>query len=224
MNREDYLTFTQPDHYSACRDSYYQPREEPPAAQGPWVLRVMGVDPGFASCGVVVLEQREGQVKALLGTVLRTKKADKKVLRDLRVSADDQRRMRTFWAGLQSAAVAGLPQALAVETYAPQPGRNGGNAWKAAMVYGMVQGFGLANGLQVLPFLPSDLKRAFANRASASKQAVADVVLEQVPGLKAFLKGLPEGQHEHLTDAAGHALLGLREMAEMRRMMGLAVP
>jgi len=27
-----------------------------------------------------------------------------------------------------------------------------------------------------------------------------------------------------VTDAAGHALLGLREMAEMRRMMGVAVP
>ena len=55
-------------------------------------------------------------------------------------------------------------------------------------------------------------------------QAVADVVLGQVTGLAAFLDRLPAGQHEHVTDAAGHALLGLREMAEMRRMMGVAVP
>ena len=187
-------------------------------------LRVMGVDPGFASLGVVVLEQRQGQIQALAANVLRTKKASKKVLRDLRISADDQRRLRSFWDGLQGIAALHSPQALAVETYAPQPGRGGGNAWKAAVVYGLVQGLGLAQGLQVLPFVPSDLKRVFTRSASASKQAVADVVLGQVTGLAAFLDQLPAGQHEHVTDAAGHALLGLREMAEMRRMMGVAVP
>jgi Holliday junction resolvasome RuvABC endonuclease subunit len=187
-------------------------------------LRVMGVDPGFASCGVVVLEQREGQVKALAANVLRTKKASKKALRDLRVSADDQRRLRAFWEGLQGIAAVHAPQALAVETYAPQPGRTGGNGWKAAVVYGLVQGLGLSQGLQVLPFLPADLKRVFTNSTSASKEAVADVVLTQVTGLAAFLDRLPAGQHEHVTDAAGHALLGLREMVEMRRMMGVAVP
>jgi hypothetical protein len=72
--------------------------------------------------------------------------------------------------------------------------------------------------------VPSDLKRVFTSSASASKEAVADVVLGQVPGLAAFLDRLPAGQHEHVTDAAGHALLGLREMVEMRRMMGVAVP
>ncbi len=187
-------------------------------------IRVMGVDPGFASLGVVVLEQRQGQIQALAATVLRTKKASKKVLRDLRVSADDQRRLRAFWDGLEGIAVAHAPQALAVETYAPQPGRGGGNAWKAAVVYGLVQGLGLSHGLQVLPFLPGDLKRVFTSRASASKQAVGDVVLGQVVGLAAFLDKLPAGQHEHLTDAAGHALLGLREMVEMRRLMGVAAP
>jgi hypothetical protein len=65
-------------------------------------------------------------------------------------------------------------------------------------VYGLVQGLGLAQGLQILPFLPTDLKRVFTNSASASKEAVADVVLGQATGLAAFLDRLPAGQHEHV--------------------------
>lgn len=184
-------------------------------------LRVMGVDPGLASLGVVVLEVRQGSLHALAAQVLRTKKASKKALRDLRVSADDQRRICALWAGMDAIATAHRPHALAVETYAPQPGRTGGDAWKAAVVLGLVQGLGLAHGCQVLPFLPSDLKRVLARKASASKQEVADVVLGRVGGLAARLAAIPAGQHEHATDAAGHALLGLEEMQAMRRMMGM---
>lgn len=187
-------------------------------------LRVMGIDPGFASLGVAVLEQRAGIVRALAADVVRTKKASKKALRDLRVSADDLRRVRAFWDGLDALVRAYEPQAVAVETYAPQPGRTGGNAWKAAMVYGLALGLGFSQKLQVLPFLPLDLKQKLARKSSASKQAVAEVVCGQVSGLEVFLGALPAGQHEHVTDAAGHALLGLREMVTMRQMMGVAVP
>lgn len=184
-------------------------------------LRVMGVDPGLASLGVVVIEAGGDRIHALAAQVLRTKKASKKALRDLRVSADDQRRIRALWAGMDALAAAHRPHALAVETYAPQPGRMGGDAWKAAVIYGLVQGLGLAHDCQVLPFLPSDLKRVFARKASASKQEVADVVLGRIDGLAALLAAIPKGQHEHATDAAGHALLGLEEMRAMRRMMGM---
>jgi Holliday junction resolvasome RuvABC endonuclease subunit len=185
------------------------------------MLRIMGVDPGLASLGVVVIEARPGRLHVLAADVLRTKKASKKALRDLRVSADDQRRIRVLWAGMHAIATTYRPDVLAVETYAPQPGRTGGDAWKAAVIYGLVLGLGLAHRCHVLPFLPSDLKRGLARKASASKQEVADVVLGRIDGLAGLLAAIPAGQHEHATDAAGHALLALEEMQSVRRMLGM---
>jgi Holliday junction resolvasome RuvABC endonuclease subunit len=184
-------------------------------------IRCIAVDPGLASLGVAVLELRAGLAFALAATVLRTKKADKKVLRDLRVSADDLRRLSSFWRPLHELVRAHKPQALAVETYAPRQGKSGSNGWKAAMAYGMVVGLGLAHGLTIIPLRPDDLKRQFTGRASASKGEVGAAVVGQVSGLAELLSPLPAGQHEHVTDAAGHALLGLFEMIELRRSMGM---
>lgn len=184
------------------------------------VLRCMAVDPGFASLGVAVLELRAGLSFALAATVIRTKKADAKALRDLRVSADDLARMRALWGPLDALVREHRPNALAVETYAPRPGQSGSNGWKSAMVYGLVVGLGLAHGLTVIPLRPDDLKRQLTGRASASKEDVGAAVIGQVSSLAEFLTHLPAGQHEHVTDAAGHALLGLHEMLELRRSMG----
>jgi Holliday junction resolvasome RuvABC endonuclease subunit len=192
-------------------------REELPMT----TLRVMGVDPGFASMGVTVLEAHAGRVQVISAEVLRTKKATKKALRDMRVSADDQRRLRAFWVPLHHTIKAFKPQGLAVETYAPQRGRGGGNAWKVAMAYGLVHGVGLAHGLAIMSFQPADLKRTFPGKLSASKEEVATILFDQVDGLEVYLQQLPSGQHEHVTDAAGHALLGLFEMIELRRSMGM---
>jgi Holliday junction resolvasome RuvABC endonuclease subunit len=183
-------------------------------------IRCIAVDPGLASLGVAVLELRAGLAFALAATVLRTKKADQKLLRDIRVSADDLRRLRSFWRPLHELVRAHKPQALAVETYAPRPGQSGSSGWKAAMVYGLVVGLGLAHGLTVIPLRPDDLKRQFTGRASASKDDVGTAVVGQVSGLAELVAKLPKGQHEHVTDAAGHALLGLHEMVELRRSMG----
>jgi Holliday junction resolvasome RuvABC endonuclease subunit len=184
------------------------------------VIRCMAVDPGLASLGVAVLELRAGLAFALAATVIRTKKADAKALRNLRVSADDLVRLRALWRPLDDLVRAYRPHALAVETYAPRPGQSGSNGWKSAMVYGLVVGLGLAHGLTVIPLRPDDLKRQFTGRASASKDDVGAAVIGQVSSLAELLATLPTGQHEHVTDAAGHALLGLHEMLELRRSMG----
>jgi Holliday junction resolvasome RuvABC endonuclease subunit len=185
------------------------------------VIRCMAVDPGLASLGVAVLELRAGLAFALAATVLRTKKADKKALRDIRVSADDLRRLSAFWRPLHELVREHRPHALAVETYAPRPGQAGSSGWKAAMVYGLAVGLGLAHGLTIIPLRPDDLKRQFIGRANASKGEVGAAVVGQVSGLAELLSPLPAGQHEHVTDAAGHALLGLFEMIELRRSMGM---
>jgi Holliday junction resolvasome RuvABC endonuclease subunit len=206
----------------ACQhDRTRHPARVEGAMSEPATLRVMGVDPGLASLGVAVIEKREERVMALAARVLRTKKASQKMLRDLRVSADDQRRLGELWDGLVAIVTAHRPQGLAIESYAPQPGRGGSGGWKSAVVYGVVYGLGRANDCTVLPFWPGDLKRKLTGKASASKDEVATVVLGEVAGLAELLHKIPRTQREHVTDAAGHALLGLREMLAMRRMMGM---
>ena len=183
-------------------------------------LTVMGIDPGFASTGVVVLEKQMGQKPSCLyAGVIRTKKAEKKDRRGLRVTADDSRRMREVWNALVYHYASFEPQVLAFEVYTPYRAQ-GGSAWKAARVEGAVQMFGLERGMLVLPFLPQDLKRNFCGKLSASKGEVQEAVVMKVESLDVAIQKLSKGMHEHAADAAGHAYLAFEEVYRLRAMMG----
>jgi Holliday junction resolvasome RuvABC endonuclease subunit len=183
-------------------------------------LTVMGVDPGMASTGVVILTKAEGEKPICQHVeVIRTKKAEKKDRRGLRVTADDSRRMREIWNGLADVHQAHRPQALAFEVYTPYRAQ-GGTAWKAARIEGAVQMFGLERQMLVLPFLPQDLKRNFCGKLGASKQEVQDAMALKVESLEAMMLRLPKTIREHVADAAGHAYLAFEEIYRMRSMMG----
>lgn len=183
--------------------------------------RVMGIDPGFTSQGVVVLSQETtgATIQLMYAEVTRTAKTPKKIRRDLRVSADDQRRFQELAAGLERA-FKHKPTAMCIETYAPFKAQGGG-AWKASAAYGGASFWGIAKGLLVMPFLPQDVKKAMTGKRSSSKQEVENVLRDRIKGLPEFLETIPKGQREHAVDAAGHAMLGIGEMAVMRRMMGM---
>lgn len=183
-------------------------------------LTVMGIDPGFASVGVAVLEESKVQAKITVLRVLKTEKGSKKELRTLRMSADDSRRLQELWQHLSTLVRAYKPRALAVEAYSPFTGRGGGNAWKTSMVYGLVHGLGLAFDIPVFPFLPADLKRKFGMKASATKQDVADGLATFVPSVREALERLNKTDREHASDAAGHAYLAYAEVQKMRSLLG----
>lgn len=182
---------------------------------------VMGVDPGFASSGVAIVAQDGDNHPELLHLeVVRTKETPKKEMRNLRVSADDQRRMRELWDKLDELHHVYQPTMVAVETYAPFKGKMGGNAWKGAMVYALVSGFGYANGLVVLPFLPVDLKRGLCGKVSATKAEVEAAVGQKVRGFAEAIAKVPKTQQEHPSDATAHAYLALKEAEQLRQRMG----
>jgi len=184
-------------------------------------LFVLGVDPGWSSVGVAILG-KTGSNKPIChrAGVLRTKKADKKALRALRVSADDSRRVKEIHNGLCDIVDQFNPQALAFEVYSPY-GKQGGSAWKASRVEGGIQFFGLERGMLVLPFLPQDVKRAFCGKLNASKDDVIKAMTLKVENLEAMLKQWPKTQREHVADAAAHAYLAFEEMFRLRAMMGI---
>lgn len=184
-------------------------------------LMVMGVDPGLASTGIAILEKRANQKPVCLElNVVRTKKADKKDRRGLRVTADDSRRLREIWNGLAAMTQAWQPQALAFEVYSPYRAQ-GGTAWKAARIEGAVQMFGLEREMLVLPFLPQDLKRGFCGRVNASKEDVQNALAAKVENLDQMVNRFSKTLREHVTDAAGHAYLAFEEIFRMRSMLGL---
>ena len=81
-------------------------------------IRILGIDPGFASTGVACLVRDEnGAIRVESVRVLSTKKASKKQRVALRVSADDLRRSRALWDGMHELAEG--VHAVAYEVYTP---------------------------------------------------------------------------------------------------------
>lgn len=182
----------------------------------------MGIDPGFAHLGLaVVTRQKPGDPLRLVTLeVVETSKAPKKAMRDLRVAADDQRRLRHFWNRLESVIAAYLPQAIGVESYAPWPGQMGGNAWKVALAYQLSVCVGWAHGVLPMTFRPDDLKRRLLGKNAGTKGEVEQGLCAEVTGLRDALDALPKTKREHAADAVGHALLAIEEAARMRAMFG----
>lgn len=149
----------------------------------------------------------------------------KKEATKLRVATDDQRRLREQWDILsaigQMMAAQDLPiRALGIESYTPFQAR-GGNAWKSGLSYQVACAFAWSLGLEPWVFTPGDLKKLFTGRLASTKGDVGAACLAKITGLQKFLAQYPQGQHEHLTDAAAHGYLALLELARVRALVGL---
>lgn len=190
------------------------------------MLVVFGVDPGFAGQGVAVLEQTSADAipEVLFASSTKTEKRAGKKRKDLRVSADDQRRFKELWESLESArrAITKPINALCIEVYSPYKEATGVAA-KTGAAYGGATYWGLSQGYVIIPAVPQDVKRGVCGKVSASKMEVQERIVGLVPSLAPYLERTLKTQREHLADAAAHAYVGLKEMWELRRMLGADV-
>ena len=178
------------------------------------MIRILGIDPGFASIGLARLAATDdGQIRAEAAAVVNTTKASKKQRVALRVSADDVRRSRKIWDGMHLL-TEGV-QAVAYEVYAPFEGRSKNGA-KTAFACGLAVALGFALDVPVIPVLPADIKRALTGGASASKERVCEELEERVIGLAEQLARIRKTQRNHASDAAGIALVGIEEIRHWR--------
>lgn len=185
------------------------------------LLRVAGCDPGFRFLGIAVLEKNQDQVTLLEVKVVETKKGNKKGMRDLRVAADDQRRLKEFWDAIGEVLQRQKVTALGVEGYAPWPGQTGGSAWKVGFGFQMVVCCGWAHGLLPMVFRPDDLKRRLLGQNSGTKGEVEAALRSTVAGFEEALEAIPKTKREHAADAVGHAYLALEEVEKMHAMYGV---
>lgn len=165
--------------------------------------------------------------------MLTTQKSPKKDRRNLRVSTDDKRRFTEIWGAMAQLGAQFEIHALGIEVFSPwQVMRKQGSkavgggfasAWKTASVYGLGLGFGFSRDLLTFPFLPADLKQGIVGKLASSKEDVRTALFGKVENFRELLRRIPDAKREHAADAVGHAFMGLCELYEMRKMLGLTI-
>lgn len=183
---------------------------------------VLGIDPGFAATGYCFLQRVNGYVLPLAIGVIETVKATKKRARDLRVTADDYRRIKEIYYALQKLMNDFKPVAIAYEVYQPFAGTAMRAAtWKVARVEGLIVSIGLQHEALVLPYLTLDLKKGIAVQKNATKVQVERAMVDLVPELAPKFQAVAKTKREHVADAAGYAFLAFEELRSLSQMVGL---
>jgi Holliday junction resolvasome RuvABC endonuclease subunit len=173
-------------------------------------IRVMGIDPGIAFCGVSVLEVEIANPKprCLALELMRTSKQTLDPKDAVPGVTDDDRRIEMMQKALSSYLTSWQPTVVAMELYRPFGAPNS-SGWKTALVYGLISGMVRAHGAWLLSFTPQAMKKKVTGIPAGKKEAVIERVSGIVTGSKSLLDYFPKGQREHLADATGHALLGM---------------
>lgn len=181
-------------------------------------MRVLGIDPGFASTGLAVVEDDDTGLSLLACSVVKTAK-QKAPRAHLRVSLDDSRRLGELGAAIEEIVVTHGVGAVAIEVFTVIPGKMAGGASKTAMVYGAAHELARTRGLVWLPLVPTDLKRALCGRMSASKADMQQAVTSRLSGAEEAIASLTKGKREHAADAMAAAVVGHGEVAHLAEVL-----
>lgn len=169
---------------------------------------VLGIDPGFSSLGVAVIQFKNDEYRTLHLDVAKTSKATRKRRSSMRVSADDVARARVLWNSIERATeLFEQIGAVVYEVYQPRPGR-GANGTKVMFSCGMAMAVGFRLGVPVYPVVPQDVKECACGKRAGSKLEVEDGLCKMIPNLRQQLDTFPKTHREHAADAAGVALVG----------------
>lgn len=165
----------------------------------------MGIDPGLANAGVMVLRfTASGGCAVKFSQDIHTKPEGKK--RGTREASDDDRRVEILQVQFTKLLAESCPDVVACERCPSL--RNPSAQRKTALAYATFRAVVRAKGLPWLVFEPVDIKQ----RVTGSKKASKD---EMVAGLKRLFptyKGWPvKSRVEHVADAGGAALCAERD-------------
>lgn len=180
-------------------------------------LVALGCDPGMRHTGLSVVRRMYNGTYAVEALSLVESKPDKS---QETISLDDARRMKSIHQAMTQLVAKWCPNVVAIETYSPLVGKQGGSAWKTSMVYGMIYGLALSANRPVQATRPQDIKQAFSLKSDRSKQAVQDWLVRMVPNLGPMLETVCAGKREHLSDATAHAILALDALAQTKAKKG----
>lgn len=183
---------------------------------------VLGIDPGFASCGVAVVELRpQGEIIRSID-VLRTQKSDKK--QKVLASDDNFRRARRL-SSMLMALFERNPSICAIAVESMSFPRSASNAAKMAMCWGVIASISVDRGLAVVQASPKEIKKALCGKATASKVEVQTQINKRYSGsadvIAEFESEYPTSQHEHGFDALG-AIVACLDSDVIRMARGIS--
>jgi len=178
---------------------------------------VLGVDPGFASFGVSIVELTASTERVRMTEVIRTKKSTKK--QNVRAADDNFRRAGAIAAVLHDVVATWKPMAIAAEAMSFP--RNASAAAKVAMAWGILADIAEVYSLPMVQATPQEIKRALCDKETATKVEVRDRLQTLYEGqFDQFTSGTPEGQWEHGFDATGAVIACLdSDIVRMARGM-----
>lgn len=170
------------------------------------VLRILGVDPGFAACGVAILEYHPQTQPLPLVTqvaVLRTEKSGKK--RQILASDDNVERARLLVRLM-------LPYLDAVDVIAAESmsfARHASASHKVGITWGVIAALAETKGMAIVQASPQDVKKKISGERTASKGDVQLAVAGSASftvGATATLRDMGLGIREHAYDAIASGL------------------
>lgn len=187
-------------------------------------VRVLGVDPGFASFGYAVVQLTESGENVKFVDVVRTQKVDKK--RNVKAADDNFQRGQVIAAALYGAVQKYEPMVITAEA-ASWP-RNAGATAKVAMSWGILIALCHQYRLPMVQASPQEIKKTLCDSKSATKESVREALEVRYPGqfdgfkerFPAQKPPKPNGQWEHGFDAVGAVVACLdTEVLRMARGM-----
>lgn len=176
---------------------------------------VIGVDPGFASIGVAVLELGRETERPILLHVIRTKPSTKK----LKMLSVEDNFWRTQAIAEQLNKILMSYEVVALGAESMSFPRNSSSSAKIGMAWGVIASLTLHYNIPVFQCSPQQLKAQMTGSKKASKEEVADALRKRYSDVDFddLLKALPMGEHEHAWDALAAVVVCLR--AESVRMV-----
>lgn len=174
---------------------------------------VVGIDPGFAACGLAVIELGSGREHVERLDVVRTKKSDRK--RGIMVSDDEARRTMEIARRIHEIVDEHVVAICAEAFSSPRSSRT---ARQLGMTWGVLGAVSVVSGVPILSVSPKEIKQRLCGRASASKKDVQAALVKRYGELD-----LPDppSVHEHACDALAAIVACLDAPAIMmaRRML-----
>jgi crossover junction endodeoxyribonuclease RuvC len=126
-------------------------------------MRVLGIDPGFATTGVAVVERRNSKLHAVVIDVLRT-------------SADQPHadRLASLWTGIRGLIETHAPDVVSVERLFFNS--NVSSAIGVGQASGVALAAAAQSGLEVYDYTPPEVKASVVGVGSATKHQVQAMV------------------------------------------------
>ncbi len=164
-------------------------------------VRLLGVDPGFASVGFCMIEIGDNDAITIEHfDLIETEKSTKK--QNVFASEDNLRRTVEIYRALN--AITGDAVAICAEAMSFPP--NASIAAKMAMCWGALAALSHVHRIPILQASPQAIKIATAGRKDASKDDMSIAVSKRFPRLVEKIVAMPKGDREHPVDALGAAL------------------